>query len=88
VTVIYFNPLFEAASNHAYDTQDYYSIDHFFGNNAEFEQFVNKANEFGIRVILDGVFNHVSSDSAYFDRYGHFAGVGACESVSSQYRDW
>jgi glycosidase len=88
VTVIYFNPLFEAASNHAYDTQDYYSIDHFFGNNAEFEQFVQKANQHGIRVILDGVFNHVSSDSAYFDRYHHFSTVGACESLDSPYRDW
>ncbi len=88
VTVIYFNPLFEAASNHAYDTQDYYSIDHFFGNNAEFEQFVRKANGRGIKVILDGVFNHVSSDSPYFDRYGHFSSLGACESLSSPYRDW
>ena len=88
VTVIYFNPIFEAASNHAYDTQDYYSIDHFFGSNEVFENFVEKANQRGIRVILDGVFNHVSSDSAYFDRYGHFAEVGACESLASPYRDW
>ncbi len=88
VTVIYFNPLFEAASNHAYDTQDYYSIDHFFGSNKEFETFVLKANERGIKVIVDGVFNHVSSDSPYFDRYGHFSQLGACESLSSPYRDW
>ncbi|MFZ0548877.1 MAG: alpha-amylase family glycosyl hydrolase, partial [Candidatus Promineifilaceae bacterium] len=88
VTVIYFNPIFEAASNHLYDTQDYYSIDHFFGDNATFENFVQKANQRGIRVILDGVFNHVSSDSAYFDRYGHFAEVGACESETSPYRSW
>lgn len=88
VTVIYFNPLFEAGSNHAYDTQDYYTIDHFFGTNREFEQFVRQANQRGIRVILDGVFNHVSSDSRYFDRYGHFDEVGACESVDSPYRDW
>jgi glycosidase len=88
VTVIYFNPLFEAASNHAYDTQDYYSLDEFFGSNTEFEKFVQLANARGIRVILDGVFNHVSSDSAYFDRYGHFETVGACESTASPYRDW
>jgi len=88
VTVVYFNPIFDAASNHAYDTEDYYSIDDFFGNNKEFEKFVRQANKRGIRVVLDGVFNHVSSDSPYFDRYGHFDDLGACESVSSPYRDW
>ena len=41
-----------------------------------------------MRVILDGVFNHLSSDSPYFDRYHHFASVGACESVNSPYRSW
>lgn len=88
VTVIYFNPVFEAGSNHAYDTQNYYQIDHFFGTNAEFAQLVREAERRGIRVVLDGVFNHVSSDSRYFDRYGHFSEVGACESVASPYRAW
>ena len=88
VTVIYFNPIFDAASNHAYDTQDYYTIDPFFGTNKEFDQFVKAAKKSGIKVVLDGVFNHVSSDSKYFDRYGHFATVGACESVTSPYRTW
>lgn len=88
VTVLYLNPIFEAASNHAYDTQDYYSIDHFFGSNAEFDKFVEQAHKRGIKVVLDGVFNHVSSDSPYFDRYGHFDEVGACESVDSPYRAW
>jgi hypothetical protein len=49
---------------------------------------VKQANKRGIRIILDGVFNHVSSDSAYFDRYGHFSTLGACESLDSPYRDW
>jgi glycosidase len=88
VTAIYFNPIFEAASNHAYDTQDYYAIDHFFGTADEYDQLVQQAKRLGIRIILDGVFNHVSSDSAYFDRYNHFDAVGACESVDSPYRDW
>lgn len=88
VTVIYFNPIFEAASNHAYDTQDYYSIDHFFGTQKDFEELVKHANRRGIRLVLDGVFNHVSSDSPYFDRYGHFDTLGACESLESPYRDW
>jgi glycosidase len=87
-TAIYFNPIFEAGSNHAYDTQDYYKIDHFFGTNKEFQTLVREAQKHGIRIILDGVFNHVSSDSAYFDRYGHFSTVGACEDPDSPYRDW
>ena len=88
VTAIYFNPVFDAASNHAYDTQDYTRIDPFFGTNTEFSQLVKAANRSGIKIILDGVFNHVSSDSKYFDRYHHFSDVGACESVSSPYRSW
>jgi len=88
VTAIYFNPIFEAASNHAYDTQDYYTIDHLFGSKKEFDQLVEQAGKRGIKIILDGVFNHVSSDSAYFDRYGHFDTLGACESVDSAYRSW
>ncbi|MFO7166555.1 MAG: alpha-amylase family glycosyl hydrolase [Chloroflexota bacterium] len=89
VTAIYFNPIFDAASNHAYDTQDYYKIDPFFGTEQDWENLVKHANQRGIRIILDGVFNHVSSDSPYFDRYGHFPGkLGACESMTSPYRDW
>ncbi|GIV72088.1 MULTISPECIES: alpha-amylase family glycosyl hydrolase [Caldilinea] len=88
VTVIYLNPIFEAGSNHAYDTQDYYQIDKFFGTNQEFQQLVRLAEQQGIRIVLDGVFNHVSSDSPYFDRYRRFATLGACESVDSPYRAW
>jgi glycosidase len=88
VTAIYFNPIFESASNHGYDTQDYFQVDHFFGSNKEFNELLKQANQYGIRIILDGVFNHVSSDSPYFDRYHHFAALGACESPSSPYRDW
>ena len=88
VTVIYFNPVFDAASNHAYDTQDYLRIDPFFGTNQEFTQLARAADKAGIQIVVDGVFNHVSSDSKYFDRYGHFSEVGACESVSSLYRSW
>ncbi len=40
----------------------------------------------GMRIVLDGVFNHLSSDSPFFDRYHHYSTVGACESPSSPYR--
>jgi glycosidase len=88
VTAIYFNPIFDAGSDHAYDTQNYYKIDPFFGTENDWKQLVTDANAHGIRIILDGVFNHVSSDSAYFDRYHHYSAVGACEDVNSPYRSW
>jgi glycosidase len=88
VTVLYFNPIFDAASDHAYDTQDYFHIDPFFGTQQDWNNLEHHAQQRGIRIILDGVFNHVSSDSKYFDRYHHFSDTGACESVSSPYRAW
>lgn len=88
VNVIYLNPIFEAGSNHLYDTQDYLKIDHFFGNNEDFKELATKAHARGMKIILDGVFNHVSSDSPYMDRYGHYDTVGACESLDSPYRNW
>jgi glycosidase/fibronectin type 3 domain-containing protein len=88
VTAIYFNPIFDGASNHGYDTQDYTRIDPYFGNLDQFEKLRQEAAKRGIRLILDGVFNHMSSDSPRFDRYQHFADVGACESTSSPFRSW
>jgi glycosidase len=88
VTAIYFNPIFWAKSNHRYDTADYERIDPALGDLKEFEKLVKQAEERGIRVILDGVFNHMSSDSSRFDRYGRYPTVGACESASSPYRSW
>ena len=66
-------PIFDAGSNHGYDTQDYYRIDPYFGTQKDWDNLVTHADALGIRIILDGVFNHVSSDSPLFDRYGHYA---------------
>ena len=103
VTVLYFNPIFESPSNHKYDTTDYGVISRDFGDLATFTTLVNEANTRGMSIILDGVFNHTSSDSIYFDRYSRFDaagnltspngpgtndGSGACESETSPYRDW
>jgi glycosidase len=88
VNTIYMNPVFDAASNHAYDTQDYFKIDPFFGTQKDWDNLQRHAAQHGMHIILDGVFNHVSSDSKYFDRYHHFADVGACENVNSPYRSW
>ena len=88
VTAIYFNPIFKAPSNHLYDTTDYFRIDPYFGSMGTFQSFVNQAEKMGIHVILDGVFNHTSSDSLYFDRYARYPTVGAYESQDSPYYDW
>ena len=88
VNTIYFNPIFDAGSDHSYDTQDYTKVDPYFGTQKDWENLSKHAQQLGIRIILDGVFNHMSSDSPFFDRYHHYATVGACESASSPYRSW
>ncbi len=88
VNTLYFNPLFDAASNHSYDTQNYFQIDPYFGTQKDWENLVKHADQRGMRIILDGVFNHLSSDSPFFDRYHHYPTNGACEAVNSPYREW
>jgi len=88
VTAIYFNPIFEAPSNHLYDTTDYFQIDSYFGSIGTYESLVQEADKRGIHVILDGVFNHTSSDSIYFDKYSRYPKDGAFESQESRYYDW
>ena len=59
---IYLNPIFEAASYHKYDTIDYFEIDPCLGNKADLKELVQQCHKRGIRVILDGVFNHCGAD--------------------------
>ncbi len=61
VNAIVFNPVFES-SRHGYDTRDYFNIDRRLGDNASFKKICDTLSENGIRVILDGVFNHVGRD--------------------------
>ncbi|MDX1995950.1 MAG: glycoside hydrolase family 13 protein, partial [bacterium] len=88
VTALYLNPIFEARSNHRYDTADYMTIDRRLGTLEDFQGLVSEAEARGMRIILDGVFNHLSSDSLFFDRYNRYETDGACESVESEYRNW
>ena len=89
VDAIWLTPIFKARSNHRYDTDDYMQVDPSLGGDAAYTALLSAARAKGIRVILDGVFNHTSSDSRYFDRYHRYPDVvGACESASSPYRDW
>ena len=88
VTCIYLSPVFDAASNHKYDTGDYMRIDPAFGGDDAFRQLCAEAGAHGISVILDGVFNHVGVDSRYFNKYGSYDSVGAFQDWNSPYSDW
>jgi glycosidase len=88
VTAIYLNPVFRSPSNHKYDTTTYEEVDPHLGGDEALADLLAAAEARGIRVILDGVFNHTSSDSVYFDRYSRYPTVGAYESRSSPYYDW
>ena len=88
VTVLYLNPVFQARSNHRYDTADYSRIDPLLGDNEDFSALCRAAKQAGIRIMLDGVFSHTGEDSIYFNRYGRFPSVGACQSTQSPYYSW
>lgn len=88
VTVLYLSPVFESASNHRYDTGDYEKIDSLLGGEEAFRNLLFQAHRAGMRVILDGVFNHTGSDSRYFNAKGTYPGIGAAQSETSAYADW
>ena len=87
-TCIYLNPIFEAHSNHRYDTGDYTKIDPLLGNEEDFRSLCTAAKQMGIKIILDGVFSHTGCDSKYFNEYGRYDTVGAYQSQDSEYYNW
>ncbi len=88
VGVLYLNPVFESASNHRYNTADYEKVDPFLGTNEDLAELFRKAEEMGIRVLLDGVFSHTGADSVYFNQYGSYQEKGACQGPESPYYGW
>ena len=88
VTVLYLNPVFESASNHRYNTADYRAIDPMLGTEEDFRRLCRAAKRRGIRVILDGVFNHTGSQSRYFNADGFYSDTGAAQSPDSPYYHW
>lgn len=64
VNGIYFTPVFQAFSNHKYDTEDYLEIDKHFGDKEIFKKLIEEAHARGIKVMLDAVFNHIGDTSA------------------------
>lgn len=87
-TAIYLSPIFEAYSNHKYDTGDYHKIDPMFGNENSLRELCQEAKKYGIYIILDGVFSHTGADSIYFNKYGRYNSLGAYQSKDSPYFDW
>ncbi len=88
VTVLYLNPICEAASNHRYDTADYHRVDPILGSNDDFIRLTERARALGIRIVLDGVYSHTGADSVYFNRYGTYAEPGAYQGEASPYASW
>lgn len=88
VTALYLSPIFEARSNHRYDTGDYLKIDPVLGTLGDFEHFLKAVHLADMHVILDGVFNHVGADSRYFNLYRHYEDNGAANHPDSPYHDW
>lgn len=89
VTALYLNPIFEASSNHRYDTNDYLKIDPMLGTEEDFKMLVTMLHENDMHLILDGVFNHVGKNSRYFNA-GHLYGeqTGAANDKNSSYYEW
>lgn len=87
VTAIYLNPIFEAVSNHRYDTANYLHIDPILGTDQDFCDLCAAAHERGIGIILDGVFNHTGDDSIYFNRYGNYPMPGAWQGGKTPWKD-
>ena len=88
VTTLYLSPIFDAASNHRYDTGDYEVVDSLLGGDEAFAALLREAHKRGMKVILDGVFNHTGDDSRYFNRRGNYPSLGAYQSEASPYRQW
>jgi cyclomaltodextrinase len=81
INAIYFNPIFSSASNHRYHTYDYYNVDPLLGGNDAFKKLLKEAHKRGIRIVLDGVFNHASRG---FWQFNHVLETGS----ASPYRGW
>lgn len=81
VTALYLNPIFESAANHRYHTYDYYHVDSLLGGDAAFRTLLDEVHRRGMRIVLDGVFNHASRG---FYQFHHLLENGA----ASLYQDW
>lgn len=80
-SAIYFNPIFQSTANHRYHTHDFFLVDPILGGNEAFRELLDAAHARGVRVVIDGVFNHASRGFYYFN---HLLENGP----ASPYIDW
>ncbi len=88
VDIIYLNPVFEAVSNHKYDTADYSRVDRMYGTEETLKRLTAAADSVHIKIMLDGVFSHTGEDSIYFNKYQHYGKGGAYNDKGSPYYPW
>jgi len=92
IDCLYLNPIFEARSNHRYDTADYMSADPMLGGNASFSRFSEQMQKNDIPFLLDGVFSHTGADSRYFNKLARYEERGAYQTAegkgSSEFSSW
>ena len=88
VTCLYLCPIFDAYSNHKYDTGDYMTVDSMFGSEEAFDLLVSEIKKRDMHLILDGVFNHTGADSIYFNKFNRYSSLGAYQSKESKYYGW
>src|SRR3954467_10786798 len=77
---VWLMPIMESPSYHGYDASDYYRVARAYGTNDDFKRFVNAAHRRGIRVLIDMVLNHSSSENPWFQ--------AALRDTTSPYRNW
>lgn len=87
-TAVYLNPVFTSGSNHRYDTEDYDNVDPHLGGNAALERLAHEMRGRGMRLMLDAVVNHTSTNHPWFNRWGCHAEPGAAQSADSRWRGW
>jgi len=104
ITAIYFNPIVDSTDNHGYTVIDYKSVNRYFGSHKRtsngtlildsdtslqvFRNMTDTLDNYGIKVILDGVFNHISAKNQWFDRDNDYSTLGAHESQNSPWSMW
>ena len=81
ITCLYLTPIFSSAANHRYHAYDYFEVDPLLGGNAALRDLIDAVHHRGMRLVLDGVFNHCGRG---FWAFHHVVENGA----DSPYRDW
>lgn len=87
VSIIYLSPILRGQSNHLYDTVDYEQIDPYLGTKEDFKLLCHEVHRRNMYIIIDGVYNHTSNRSKYFDQFDEY-GNGAYNHENSPYRSF